>query len=510
MKNFLLIIFLILSSINDSHPSPIRINIGSEPGTLDWNLATDSSSFQIINNIMAGLTSFNSELKLVPNLAESWIINKKDKTITIKIKENIKWSDGTELISKHFIDSWERLLNPNTAADYAYFLYDIKNAKEYNLGIIKEFKLVGVKSLDNKTILINLNENKSYFMSLLSFMSTFPIRIEQVQAHNEKWIQPENILTLGKYGLSKWESHEYILLEPRNNELKSVLLLMNDNPSSSLAMFENGKLDIIDGGGIPLLEIPYLKSKKLLNFESQFRNNYIGFNVNKFPFNNKEVRKAFSLAIDKSIFEKVLYNTVIKTESWIPPGLIGSIHSNKPRYNKEIANELLNQNGFEDRGKFPKVMFLFPESGNNRIIAEILQTMWMENLGVQVEIRGLEWKIYLITLDIDRPHMFRAGWAADYPDPHNFMNIFSCNGGNNETGWCNSNYDEKINKASYETSEEKRREMYINAQEELIYNQNTIIPLFISNQIYLKNKRIKKVSFSKMGIIDFSKVETNP
>ena len=87
MKNFLLIIFLILSSINDSHPSPIRINIGSEPGTLDWNLATDSSSFQIINNIMAGLTSFNSELKLVPNLAESWIINKKDKTITIKIKE---------------------------------------------------------------------------------------------------------------------------------------------------------------------------------------------------------------------------------------------------------------------------------------------------------------------------------------------------------------------------------------------------------------------------------------
>ena len=278
MKNFLLIIFLILSSINDSHPSPIRINIGSEPGTLDWNLATDSSSFQIINNIMAGLTSFNSELKLVPNLAESWIINKKDKTITIKIKENIKWSDGTELISKHFIDSWERLLNPNTAADYAYFLYDIKNAKEYNLGIIKEFKLVGVKSLDSKTILINLNENKSYFMSLLSFMSTFPIRIEQVQAHNEKWIQPENILTLGKYGLSKWESHEYILLEPRNNELKSVLLLMNDNPSSSLAMFENGKLDIIDGGGIPLLEIPYLKSKKLLNFESQFRNNYIGFN----------------------------------------------------------------------------------------------------------------------------------------------------------------------------------------------------------------------------------------
>jgi len=509
LKNFLLIIFLILSSINVSHSSPIRINIGSEPGTLDWNLATDSSSFQIINNIMAGLTSFNEELKLVPNLAESWIINKKDKTITIKIKEGIRWSDGKELIAKHFIDSWERLLNPDTAADYAYFLYDIKHAKEYNLGETKEFKSVGIKSLDDKTILISLNENKSYFMSLLSFMSTFPIRIEKIKEHNEEWIQPENILTLGKYSLSKWESHEYILLEPRNKSLKSVLLLMNDNPSSSLAMFENGKLDVIDGGGIPLLEIPYLQSKKLLNFESQFRNNYIGFNVKKFPFNNKEVRKAFSLAIDKSIFEKVLYNTVIKTESWIPPGLIGSIHDNKPRYNKEIANKILDQNGFKDRSKFPTVKFLFPESGNNRIIAEILQTMWIENLDIQVDIRGLEWKIYLITLDLDRPHMFRAGWAADYPDPHNFMNIFTCNGGNNETGWCDSAYDKKIDKASYETSEEKRKEMYIDAQEKLIYDQNTIIPLFISNQIYLKNKNIRKINFSKMGIIDFSRVETN-
>ena len=64
--------------------------------------------------------------------------------------------------------------------------------------------------------------------------------------------------------------------------------------------------------------------------------------------------------------------------------------------------------------------------------------MWMENLGIKVEMQGLEWKIYLITLDIDRPHMFRAGWAADYPDPHNFMNIFTCNGGNNETGWCDN------------------------------------------------------------------------
>lgn len=507
MKSFLLIILFVSLSINAGLSTQIRINIGSEPGTLDWNLATDSSSFQIINNIMSGLTKFNNNLELEPNLAESWEVNKKEKSITIKLKDNIKWSDGENLTAKQFIDSWERLLNPNTGADYAYFLYDIKNAKEYNLGTIKDFSLVGAKALDKKTIKIHLTENKSYFMSLLSFMSTFPIRAEKIEKYQQEWVQPNNITTLGKYTLAEWASHDYILLNPKEKDDNSVLLLMNDNPSSSLAMFENGNLDIVDGSGIPLLEIPYLISKKLLNFESQFRNNYIGFNVQKYPFDNKKVREAFALSIDKSIFEKVLHNTVVKTESWIPPGLIGSIHNNSPRYDKDLANKILDENGYKDRKKFPKIKFLFPESGNNRIIAELLQTMWMENLGIKVEMQGLEWKIYLITLDIDRPHMFRAGWAADYPDPHNFMNIFTCNGGNNETGWCDNLYDEKINSASYETSKLARETLYIEAQERLLYNQNVIIPLFISNQIYLKSKKIKELNFSKMGIINFSEVK---
>jgi len=509
LKKFLLIIFFILITIDNSS-SEIRINIGSEPGTLDWNLATDSSSFQIINNIMGGLTKFNNRLELEANLAESWNINKEQKTITIKLRKDIDWSDGLELSAKHFIDSWERLLNPKTGADYAYFLYDIKNAKEYNLGLVNDFNKVGVKALDKKTIKIELVENKSYFMSLLSFMSTFPIRVEKINKHKEEWVKPKNIVTLGKYTLEKWENHDYILLRPNDKSLDSVLLLMNDNPSSSLAMFENGKLDIVDGSGIPLLEIPYLVSKNLLNFESQFRNNYIGFNVKKFPFTDKKIREAFALSIDKSVFEKVLHNTVIQTESWIPEGLIGSIHGKTARYNKVEANKILDENGFKDRGDFPKIKFLFPESGNNRIIAEMLQTMWMENLGIKVEVQGLEWKIYLITLDIDRPHMFRAGWAADYPDPHNFMNIFTCNGGNNETGWCDNLYDEKINLASFETSPTTRETLYKEAQERLIYKENVIIPLFISNQIYLKSEKIKKISFSKMGIIDFAEVHISP
>ena len=153
---------------------------------MDWNLATDSTSFQIINNIMHGLTKIDDDNEIVPNLAKSWTIDESGKIITIKIRE-VFWTDGKRLDAKDFLDSWERLLNPATAADYAYFLYDIKNAKDYNLGKISDFKKVGVKALDKETLEITLTDKKSYFVSLLSFMSTFPIRKDIIEKYNNKW-----------------------------------------------------------------------------------------------------------------------------------------------------------------------------------------------------------------------------------------------------------------------------------------------------------------------------------
>ena len=152
--------------------------MSSEPSTLDWNLATDSSSFQIINNIMGGLTKLDHNFEIKNNFAEKWYFDDNNK-IYFSLKKNIYWSDGVELNSKHFIDSWQRLLEPATAADYAYFLFDIKNAEEFNSGVIKDFNKVGVKSIDKYTIEITLKSKKAYFPSLMSFMSTFPASLLQ-------------------------------------------------------------------------------------------------------------------------------------------------------------------------------------------------------------------------------------------------------------------------------------------------------------------------------------------
>ncbi len=503
---FLFLFYIVPNQSYSNNAQTIRINIGNEPPTLDWNLATDSTSFQIINNIMGGLTKINSNDKIEANLAESWEIDESGKEIIIKIKK-VYWNDGEELISQHFVDSWERLLNPETAADYAYFLYDIKNAKEYNLGKISDFDLVGVKALDDKTLQVILTGRKSYFLSVLSFMSTFPVRKDIIKEHNEKWIEPENIVTLGNYHLIKWENHDFILLEPRNTNKSKIMLIMNNNPTSTLAMFENGKLDIVDGGGIPRLEIPYLKKSGTLKTMSNFRNNYIGFNVNKPPFDDKTIRMIFARVINKQIFTQILH-TVRPTNWWLPyniPPIDGDYSYLWYEDSITMGNTYLDTIGYKNREAFPKVKLLYPESGNNRIIAEILQNIWHEALGIMVEIEGLEWKIYLSTLDNDRPHMFRGGWIADYPHAHNFMNLFTCSSGNNETGWCNKKYDELIKLASENYNPEESKDLYWQA-DFILNTEFAIIPLFYSDQIYLQSERIDNAGFTNMGIIDFNEI----
>lgn len=476
--------------------------MSSEPSTLDWNLATDSSSFQIINNIMGGLTKLDHNFEIKNNLAEKWYFDNNNK-IYFSLKKNIYWSDGVELNSKHFIDSWQRLLEPATAADYAYFLFDIKNAEKFNSGVIKDFNKVGVKSIDKYTIEITLENKKAYFPSLMSFMSTFPIRLDLIDKYGVKWTDSNNMVSIGPYYLIERKNNSYILLKSKNKANHPIKIIINENSSSALAMFENGEVDIIDGSGIPLLEIPRLKKKGILNIEKQYRNNYIGFNVNIPPFDNIRVRKAFSLAINKSVFKKVLHGTVSPTNSWIPEGMIG-FNEYEEEYNPKLAKKILNDENFDNK---IKIKFLYPHSANNRIIAEVLQNMWKENLGIDVEIKGLEWKVYLMQLDSNRPNIFRAGWAADYPDPHNFMNLFTCNSGNNETGWCNNYYDKLINKGSKIAEETLRKEIYKKAQKILIEEDCAIVPLFQSNQLFLKNKRISEFNYSKLGIIDFTNLK---
>ncbi len=504
------------SNTDISKKDTLNINIGTEPPTLDWSLATDLTSFLIITNIMDGLTRFSPENKPEPSLAKSWEISDDGKTYIFHIRKGVTWSDGRELTAQDFIYSWKRLLSPKTGADYAYFLFDIKNAEKFNSGKIKDFNLVGVKALDRYTLEVQLNRAASYFPSLLTFMSTFPLRKDIIEKYGKRWTEPQNIVTLGPYLLSSWKHHNRIILKEYTNywgekpkDAKRIKMIMNENPSSALALYENCELDFLDGTSLPLLEIPRLRKSKDFVTTPTFRGSYVAFNVAKKPFDNLLIRKAFAHAIDRKSIIKLLQGGGIPSKSWIPRGMLGHNPNIGIEFNPQKARELLKRAGF-DKEKFPEVEFLYPDVGNNRIIAEALQSMWKKHLGVRVKLVNQEWKVYLKTLDTNPPPIFRGSWGADYPDPHNFMNLFKCNSGNNETRWCNPSYDQLVDMAAGEKEASKRIKLYDKAQRILTEQDVPIVPYMNAVQQNMIKPYVKGLKPNPLNIINFNKVEFIP
>ena len=490
----------------------ININLGNEPPTLDWSMATDVSSYTVLNNIMDGLTQFDAEFRPLPALAESWTVSDDGKTYTFKIRDGVKWTDGKPLTAGDFEYSWKRLLNPETGADYAYFLYDIVNAEEYNTGEINDADKVGIKVVDDGTLRVTLKKPAAYFPSLLSFMATYPMRKDVVEEHGIRWTEPENIVTLGPYGLTSWKHHDHILLT-RNGDywgdkprIEKVRIIMNENPSSALAQYESGELDYADSKSIPPLEVPRLKDLPDFKTTLMFRTNYIAFNVEKPPFDNPLVRKAFAASIDRQSIVDLIQGAGVTTKSWIPNNMLGYNDEVGIDFDPEQAKKWLAEAGYPDGKGFPEVSFLWPDVSSNRIIAEALQSMWKMYLGVKVNLMNQEWKVYLSTINTDPPEIHRAGWGADFPDPHNFMTLFTCTSGNNRTRWCNKEYDALVYQAAEETDPAKRKELYDKAQKILTENDVPIVPFYVSNQQNMIKPYVKGLVPNPLDLVLFKYV----
>jgi len=524
MKSYFILIILPLiftlscnnnpKEVNIAEKDTLNINIGAEPPSLDGSLATDSTSYTILNNIMDGLTKFSHAHKPEPALAESWEISEDGKTFVFKIREGVVWSDGVPLRAQDFVYSWNRILDPATAGDYAYFLFDLKNAEEFNSGKINDFSKVGVTALDDQTLKVELKRPATYFPSVVSFMSTFPLREDVVSKHGGSWTDPENIVTIGPYKLTKWKHHDFLILEenekywgqkPKN--VKKVKMIMNENPSSALALYESGELDFLDSKSIPVLEVPRLVNSGEFIKREAYRGSYVAFNIKKLPFDNQLVRKAFASAIERDSIVGLIQGAGFPATSWIPKNMLAHNPDIGIKFDPENGKKLLAEAGYPDGKNFPDASFLYPDVGNNRIIAEALQSMWKKHLGVEVKLDNQEWKVYLKTRQTNPPEISRGSWGADFPDPHNFMNLFECSSGNNHTNWCNPEYDRLVETAAEEQNPDKRIELYNKAQEILTETDIAIVPYINQVQQNMIKPFIKGLEPDPLNLIYFNRVE---
>ncbi len=488
------------------------MNLGNEPPSLDWHTTTDSTSFDVIFNIMIGLTQMDDQMKIAPALASSWEIEENGKRYVFHLRDDIFWTDGEPVTARDFVFAWRRLLAPDTGASYATFLYDVKNAYEINTGSKKEIEALGVEAPDDKTFVVSLKRPAAYFLSLTATCPTFPLREDILEKYGGKWTQPDNIVTNGPFKLVKWQ-HEY-KIELKANEaffegaprVKTVKMFMVPEQSTAFALFENDELDYVDNRSFSTSDVErYVKSPLYRNLPL-LRSSYVAFNTKKAPFKNRNVRRAFAMAVDRSVFPKILRREETPLYGWIPPGLIGYSEKTGIKYDPKKARALLASAGFPEGKGLPRVELLYPNREDARLVVEAIQAQIKKNLGVRIELVNQEWKVYLARRRKDPPPMFRGAWGADFPDPESFMNIFTSRSGNNHTRWASTKYDTLLTRARAEPDQEKRAKLYNRANQLLCEREVPVVPLYLATQNVLTKPWVKGITFNALDIQLFKNV----
>ena len=518
MKKSILILILSLSLIMGfslvalTAPVTLYWNLGTEPPTLDPALGTDTTSILVIEQLFLGLTDFDDEtMAVVPELATSWEVSEDGLVWAFHMRKDVKWTDGTPVTAHDIEYAVKRTIDPATASDYAYVLYIIKGAKEVNTGEVKDLDYVGVKAIDDYTIQFALNHPAGYFPSIAGMWVARPVPRWTIEKYGIKWTEPENIVTNGPYLLTKWAHEDELILEKNPDypegdkvQIERVHYVMIAEVSTAMAMYEDGELDSTE---VPLEDMDRVKADPVLSKELTIApylcTYYYGFNNTKPPFDNALVRKAFSAAINRqALIDFVLKGEQTPATTFTRPPIFGSISPEEGigiGYDPEAARKYLADAGYPEGKGLPEITLMFNTSESHRKIAQAIQQMWKEVLGVEVNLTNQEWKVYLKTLSEDAPQIFRLGWCADYPDANNWVyEVFHSTDSDNRIKWHNAEFDRVVEEAAREPDPAKRLELYKRAEQILTEEEAGIAPIYFYTIVNLTKPYLQR-TFAPMG-----------
>ncbi len=482
-------------------PQILNWGNGAEPKDLDPHITTGVPEFQILQNLFEGLVCKDPKtLKPIAGAAESWKISKDGKTYTFKIRGNAIWSNGDPVTADDFVYSWTRLLEPKTASEYAYQGYYFKNGEAYNTGKLKDASQLGFKAPDKKTLVVTLEHPVPFFLGLLYHHSLYPVPKGTIEKFGTRWTRPENMVNNGAFSLAAWEMNKVIKLKKNLKywgastvALNEVNVYPTENLDTEEKMFRTNQLQVTNE--VPLEKLPFWQKDKTGVFQNYpwLGTYFYRLNVTKAPLNDKRVRQALNLAIDREeLIKYVTKGNQMAAQAFTPPGTAG--YTPKFVLPKDLsrlaeAKKLLAAAGFPDGKGMPSIEILYNTHEGHKKIAEAVQQMLKKNLGVNVTILNQEWKVYLDSQRTLNYQVARAGWIADYNDPNTFLDMWLTGGGNNETGWSNKTYDALIAKAGQELNVKKRLAIFQEA-ETILMDELPVLPIYIYTRNFLKSPSV--------------------
>lgn len=489
---FLSLLFMAGCARREPTPDLTILN-GAEPESLDPAIMTGQPDLRVCNALFEGLTRYDPKTgEAIPGLAERWDISEDLKTYTFYLRSNAAWSTGEPITAEDFVYSWRRVLDPKTAAEYAGQLFFVKNAEEFNTGKITDPAQIGVRALGPRVFEVELHSPVPFFLNLCSFGTLCVVPRRAIEQYGDRWLMHPPVPVSGPYLLGAWRLNDKIRLRknPRywdaaNTQSEIVDLLPITSPNTALNLFATGEADIIwDKTLVPTELLDELRERPDFHTFDYIGSYFIRFNVTRKPFDDVRVRRALTMALDKHrITERITRGGEKTATHHTPPGVAGYHPPEGFAYDPAQAKRLLAEAGFPGGKGFPRFNYLFNANAGggaktDEKIAVEIQSMWKQELGIDVELRSQEWKVYLATqrqLDYDT---CRSSWIGDYNDANTFLDMFMSNNGNNRCGWKNTRYDELIRTANQQSDPHRREQILQTAELLLIRDECVVAPLY--------------------------------
>jgi oligopeptide transport system substrate-binding protein len=485
---------LLTGCVRHEPRADIVIVNGIEPETLDPALVLGIAEMRIVTSLFEGLTRPDPKTaEAIPGLAERWEMSPDGRTYTFHMRTNLVWSTGEPITAEDVVYSWTRALSPATASSYAGQLYYLKNAEAFNAGKIKDPSLVGVHALDRYTVRVELNEPTAFFLDLCAFQTLGIVPRKHIEKYGDNWLMHYPVPVSGPYELVAWRINDKVRLRknPRywdaaNTKTEVVDFLPIGSSTTALNLYETGSADIVwDKDMVPSELVDVLLKRPDFHSYTILGTYFIRCNTTRKPFDDVRVRKALSMAIDRErITKKIMRAGEVPAFHFVPPDIARyQSPSNMMSYNPEEARKLLAEAGYPGGKGFPRFTYMFNAAAGGAAkvhekVAVELQQMLRNELGIDMELQQVEWKVYLSKEGRLDYELSRASWIGDYNDPDTFLNLFMSDGGNNRTGWKSARYDELIRSADREVNPAKREQMLEQAEKMLLTEAEPVIPLF--------------------------------
>lgn len=495
----------------------LAVQIGPNPETIDPALNSAVDGGNMLLHAFECLLIVDQDGNLAPGQAETWETSEDGLTWTFHLRSGLKWSDGSDLTAEDFVYSWKRVCDPIVAAPYADTVLSM--VKGYDAAIEGNLDALGVSAPDAQTLVVELANPCPYFGSLAAFATLSPVQQATIEANGDAWATaPATYISNGPFYVTDWVPDSHITMSKNPNywnadaiKLDAIRFVLMEDSNAAYSAYKTGEVLFIKD--VPTEEIPSLADNAEFHVEPIIGTYYVSLNIDKAPFDNADVRKALSLAIDREyVAGTLMQGTYSAAGNFMGPGWADPaggdffdksnggkpyIDTTKYEENLEEAKAILASAGYPDGEGFPTISYTTNESGYHTVVAEYLQQAWAE-LGITMDINIVEWSSFTPMRRSGEYEVARNGWVGDYSDPSNMLDILYSSNGNNDGNYNSTAFDSAMD-ASRTTMDTAARSKALHEAEDALMNETGCIPIAYYNDFWLQSGKIKGMWHSPYG-----------